>query len=96
MTSEPTRYDSTRETWENIWDGASVEIELEAVASARSMETIHKYISFLPKDKPIIEAGSGLSAVVITLRQMGYLVYFVSETGEEISFIRKDNLSEKM
>ncbi|MBE2182982.1 MAG: class I SAM-dependent methyltransferase [Anaerolineae bacterium] len=75
MTSEPTRYDSTRETWENIWDGASVEIELEAVASARSMETIHKYIPFLPKDKPIIEAGSGLSAVVITLRQMGYPVY---------------------
>jgi FkbM family methyltransferase len=31
-----------------------------------------------------------------TLHSMGYFVYFVSETGEEISFIRKDKLSEKM
>jgi hypothetical protein len=30
------------------------------------------------------------------LRQMGYLVCFVSETGEEISFIRKDIISDKM
>ncbi|KXK12466.1 MAG: group 1 glycosyl transferase [Chloroflexi bacterium OLB15] len=75
MNTENSRYDSTREAWENIWDGASVEVELEAVASARSMETINKYLPYLPKDAPIIEAGSGLSAVVITLRRLGYPIY---------------------
>lgn len=70
--TEGSRYDSTRHAWQEIWDGASVEAELEAVASARSTETIAQYLPFLPKDVPLLEAGSGLSAVVITLRRMGY------------------------
>lgn len=68
------RYDSTRQTWENIWDGASVEVELEAVQYPRSLETLRRYLAFLNKDDLILEAGSGLSAVVITLRQLGYRV----------------------
>lgn len=68
------RYDSTRTAWENIWDTASMEVELEAVQYRRSLETIRKYLPYLPKDQPILEAGSGLSAVVITLRRMGYNV----------------------
>lgn len=68
------RYDSTRGTWEEIWSTASVEVELDIVRSKRSMDTIEKYLPFLPKDVAILEAGSGLSAVVITLRQMGYTV----------------------
>ncbi|MDX2163653.1 MAG: class I SAM-dependent methyltransferase [bacterium] len=75
MTPTPhNRYDSTRRTWETIWDSASVETELEAVAYPRSLETIHLYAPYLPKQVPILEAGSGLSAVVITLRAMGYPV----------------------
>jgi ubiquinone/menaquinone biosynthesis C-methylase UbiE len=66
------RYDSTRTTWETIWDGASMEVELEAVQSARAQETIQAYLPYLSKDDVHIEAGSGLSAVVIALRQMGY------------------------
>lgn len=69
-----TRYDSTRKAWENIWDAASVEVELQAVQYPRSMQTIRIYLPHLPKDALILEAGSGLSAVVITLRQMGYNV----------------------
>lgn len=69
------RYDTTRRAWEDIWDGASVEVELEAVQSARAQKTLRRYLPYLPTDRPILEAGSGLSAVVITLRRMGYPVY---------------------
>jgi ubiquinone/menaquinone biosynthesis C-methylase UbiE len=72
--NDQARYDSTRRVWEDIWDEASVEVELEAVQYARSMETIQAYLPYLVKDEPILEAGSGLSAVVITLRRMGYQV----------------------
>jgi ubiquinone/menaquinone biosynthesis C-methylase UbiE len=69
-----TLYDSTRQAWETIWDSASIEVELKAVRYPRSMATIRAYAKYLPKDTPILEAGSGLSAVVITLREMGYPV----------------------
>ena len=65
------RYDSTRKAWENIWDSASVEVELETARYTRSMETIEAYLPYLPKDGIILEAGSGLSAIVLTLRGMG-------------------------
>lgn len=68
------RYSSTRRAWQDIWAGASVEVELEAVHSARSMETINAYLPYLPKEDLLLEAGSGLSAVVITLREMGHHV----------------------
>jgi ubiquinone/menaquinone biosynthesis C-methylase UbiE len=67
-------YDSTRQAWETIWDSASIEVELKAVKYPRSMATIRTYARYLPKDALILEAGSGLSAVVITLREMGFRV----------------------
>ena len=72
--AEATRYETTRAAWEGIWGSASVEAELRCVRTARSMEAIRAYLPYLPKDAPILEAGSGLSAVVITLREMGYNV----------------------
>src|SRR5687767_5609717 len=72
--NDSTRYNSTRKAWEDIWDSASVEIELQTVRYVRSMDTIHAYTPFLPRDGVILEAGSGLSAVVITLREMGFRV----------------------
>jgi SAM-dependent methyltransferase len=68
------RYDSTREAWETIWQGASVEVELETMQYARARETVSAYLPYLPKDGILLEAGSGLSAVVITLRRMGYRI----------------------
>ncbi|MCA9903172.1 MAG: class I SAM-dependent methyltransferase, partial [Anaerolineae bacterium] len=58
----------------DIWESASIEIELEAIGYDRSQATLRAYLPYLPKDVPILEAGSGLSAVVITLRQMGYRI----------------------
>lgn len=70
--NDSNRYDSTRQAWEEIWETASVDIELEAIQYPRAQRQITEYISYLPKDAPILEAGSGLSAVVITLQKMGY------------------------
>lgn len=74
LPEQNSRYDSTRQAWEDIWDGATVEGELEAVQYPRSLETIRRYLAFLNKDDLILEAGSGLSAVVITMRRLGYRV----------------------
>jgi ubiquinone/menaquinone biosynthesis C-methylase UbiE len=73
-TAASSRYDSTRQAWQDIWSDASVDVELETVRSARSMATIHAYLPYLSKNDILLEAGSGLSAVVITLREMGYNV----------------------
>ncbi len=66
------RYASTRHAWEQIWDSASVTTELRAAAYPRAVQTLRLYLPYLPKDRLLLEAGSGLSAVVITLRRMGY------------------------
>jgi SAM-dependent methyltransferase len=72
--AQDSRYDSTRQAWETIWYGASVDVELEAVQYPRSLEVMRRYLAYLNKEELILEAGSGLSAVVITLRRLGYRV----------------------
>ena len=75
MTELGDRYASTRSSWEEIWDNASIDAELEAAAYDRAQETIRAYLPFLSKDDAHLEAGSGLSAIVITLRNLGYHVH---------------------
>lgn len=70
----PDRYESTRRAWEDIWDEASIKEELESAAYARSQATIDAYLPFLAERDLHLEAGSGLSAIVITLRRRGYNV----------------------
>jgi SAM-dependent methyltransferase len=70
----PPLYESTRRAWETIWDSASIEVELDAVQYGRSLRTLRLYEPYLARDGLLLEAGSGLSAVVITLRRMGYTV----------------------
>jgi SAM-dependent methyltransferase len=73
-TRQATRYESTRHAWEDIWNGASVEAELDAMQYRRSQDTLRAYLPYLSKEAVILEAGSGLSAAVITLRRRGYHV----------------------
>ncbi|MGB1286773.1 MAG: class I SAM-dependent methyltransferase [Aggregatilineales bacterium] len=68
------RYDSTKQAWEDIWQGASMQVELEAVQYRRAQRSIAAYLPYLNKEDVILEAGSGLSAVVIALREKGYNV----------------------
>lgn len=75
MTQSPQfgpRYNSTRQAWEHIWDTASVERELQEMDYSRAQKTLQTYTTYLKKEGIHLEAGSGLSAVVITLRKMGY------------------------
>ncbi|MEO1162217.1 MAG: class I SAM-dependent methyltransferase [Chloroflexota bacterium] len=68
------RYDSTRVAWENIWDSASVEVELQSSYYRRTVRARNQYLPYLNKDEIVLEAGSGLSAALIPLREMGYSV----------------------
>lgn len=74
MTEKKDIYESTRAAWEDIWADASIKAELEAINYARSQETIRAWLPFLNREDLHLEAGSGLSAVVITLRGRGYKV----------------------
>ncbi len=67
-------YDATRQSWEAIWDEASVEVELQALKYPRAQETLAAYTRHLPRDGVILEAGCGLGAVVIELRARGFEV----------------------
>ena len=64
-------YQSTRQAWQAIWDEASVEVELAELKYARSQELLNGYLPYLPADGPILEAGCGLCATLITLRRQG-------------------------
>ena len=68
-------YETTRRTWEDIWDDANVEIELEALEYTRSKEVLDTYVPYLPDGEIIVEAGCGLSAAVIHLRRLGLNVH---------------------
>ncbi len=65
-------YDRTRESWEDIWADASVEVELEVMNQERTHETLGVYPAYLPKDGIILEAGCGLATVIMKLREMGF------------------------
>ncbi len=67
-------YDTTRQAWEDIWDEASVEAELATLRYGRARETVACYTRYLARDGIILEAGCGLAAVVIHLREQGFRV----------------------
>lgn len=67
-------YEKTRQSWEDIWDSANVEIELQTLREKRANEQIGVYPAYLPKEGMILEAGSGLGAVLIHLCELGYNV----------------------
>jgi ubiquinone/menaquinone biosynthesis C-methylase UbiE len=70
--SDKELYDSTRKAWENIWDGSSVEVELQTASYRRAIKSRSLYLPYLSKDDVILEAGSGLSSVLVGLLEMGY------------------------
>ena len=67
-------YDSTRDAWEDIWQGASVKVELQAIDYPRAREVMDTYTRYLPDNGPVLEAGCGLSAALIRLQERGYNV----------------------
>lgn len=69
------RYESTRQAWEEIWARADVPRELATMCYPRAQEILRAYLPSLPRDGVILEAGSGLGAVLLTLQPLGYRVH---------------------
>lgn len=67
-------YEKTRQSWEDIWAGASVKTELEALRQRRTADQLGVFPAYLPKNGLILEAGSGLGATLIYLRDRGFKV----------------------
>lgn len=70
--ASPNRYASTRQAWEDIWAASSVTAELESAVYPRALETLRTYTAYLDPDDLILEAGSGLGAVIVQLQRMGF------------------------
>ena len=66
------RYESTRQGWVDMWDGATVEDELATMYYPRSQTIMQTYMPWLPRDGLILEAGCGLGGPVIALRAAGF------------------------
>ena len=66
------RYESTRQGWVDMWDGATVEDELASQYYPRAQAIIRAYTPWLPREGLILEAGCGLGGPVIALREAGY------------------------
>lgn len=74
MNPENDLYHRTRRSWEDIWAGASVEVELQVLNQRRTAETLGVYPQYLSKTGLILEAGCGLATVIMKLRDMGFNV----------------------
>jgi len=66
------RYASTRQGWIDIWDVSSVEDELATMQYPRARALLRAWLPWLPREGPVLEAGSGLGGPLITLRNEGY------------------------
>ncbi|HVO69260.1 MAG TPA: class I SAM-dependent methyltransferase [Aggregatilineaceae bacterium] len=66
------RYHTTRREWERIWSEASVEGELNALKQRRTADQLGVFPAYLPKNGYVLEAGSGLGATLIYLRDLGF------------------------
>ena len=66
------RYESTRQGWVDMWDGATVEDELASQYYPRAQAIMRAYTPWLPREGLILEAGCGLGGPVIALRAAGY------------------------
>ncbi|MCE2489181.1 MAG: class I SAM-dependent methyltransferase [Anaerolineae bacterium] len=65
-------YESTRQGWSDMWHGATVAEELATMYYPRSQAIMQAYLPWLPRDAPVLEAGSGLGGPVIALRAAGH------------------------
>ncbi len=66
-------YQRTRRSWEAIWEEeSSIRDEIEVLKEARTSDQFDVFPPFLSKEGYILEAGSGLGATLLLLRDRGY------------------------
>jgi SAM-dependent methyltransferase len=75
MTANDDLYDRTRRSWEAIWEQeSSIRDEIDVLNEARTRDQFDVFPGYLSKEGYILEAGSGLGATLLKLRDMGYKV----------------------
>lgn len=68
-------YESTRRSWEAIWEQeSSIRDEIEVLNEVRTADQFDVFPGYLSKDGYILEAGSGLGATLLKLREQGFKV----------------------
>jgi SAM-dependent methyltransferase len=68
-------YDRTRRSWEAIWEEeSSIREEIDVLNEARTTDQFDVFPGYLSRDGYILEAGSGLGATLLYLRDRGYKV----------------------
>jgi SAM-dependent methyltransferase len=65
-------YEQTRQSWKDIWDSANVDIEIETLKQKRTHDQLGVFPAYLSKEGYILEAGCGLGAVLMYLRDQGF------------------------
>jgi SAM-dependent methyltransferase len=65
-------YDKTRRSWQDICANADVKIEIQTLREKRINDQLGVFPAYLSKEGYILEAGSGLGAVMMHLRDMGF------------------------
>lgn len=66
-------YGRTRQSWEDIWQQeSSMEDEIAVLNEPRTRDQFDVFPRYLAKDGLILEAGSGLGATMLLLREQGF------------------------
>lgn len=66
-------YDQTRDAWRAIWQQTTdFDRELATLQYPRAQELLNLYTPLLPKNIPLLEAGSGPGHIVHYFRERGY------------------------
>lgn len=65
-------YEKTRQSWQDIWANADVEIEMQTLKEKRVNDQLGVFPAYLSRNGYILEAGSGLGAVMMHLRDRGF------------------------
>jgi len=86
MTLDTPVYQQTRQAWRDIWIGTEFDRELRSLDYPRSREVLDTYMPYLPRDKPILEAGCGPGHVVYYLREHGYPAIGLDYAPEALHF----------
>jgi SAM-dependent methyltransferase len=66
-------YERTRQSWEDIWkQKSSIADELDVLKQPRTRDQFNLFPLYLSRDGYILEAGSGLGATMVVLREQGF------------------------
>jgi SAM-dependent methyltransferase len=82
------RIGDLRDYWESRWQVAPIEQILETGRKGGLGELEYPFVKYLPKDKPILEAGCGKGKYVCALRARGYHVEGIDYAEKTVELLK--------